>query len=123
MAENPVEKKAAENPGIPEISKGLARNPIGIFSLFIMLVESLAAGVLTVRTVNLRPYERGPLIWFIVLFPVLVLFVFNNLVMHHHWRLYGPREHRTVASLLGQLGQQQIDRKVNSKFEIGRAHV
>ena len=58
------------------IAKGLARNPLGIIALFIVLVYGFAALVTTFNS-SFTPAERLPLIYFLVIFPVLVLGVFT----------------------------------------------
>lgn len=72
---------------------GLARNPLGIIALFIVLVYGFASIVVSFSK-NLRPDDLTPLISFLVLFPVLVLIVFTWLVSKHHHKLYGPAEYQ-----------------------------
>ena len=74
-----------------KIAKKLARNPLGIIALFIVLVYGLAS-LTTVYAGTLTTSERLPLIYFLVLFPVLVLGVFTYLVIYHSDKLYGPRD-------------------------------
>lgn len=73
-----------------ETAKGLSRNPLGIIALFIVLVYAFAA--LVVGVGKMEAGERLPLIWFLVLFPVLVLGVFAWLVSCHHRKLYAPED-------------------------------
>ena len=70
----------------------LARNPLGIIALFIVLLYGIAGLVLGVSSGNLEPSERQPLIWFLVVFPVVVLAVFYRLVTAHHVKLYAPHD-------------------------------
>lgn len=70
----------------------LARNPLGIIALFIVLVYGIAGLVLGVSSGNLEPSERQPLVWFLVIFPVVVLAVFYRLVTVHHVKLYAPHD-------------------------------
>jgi len=53
-----------------DTAKGLAKNPLGIIALFIVLVYGFAA-LVTAFSASLSESERLPLIWFLVLFPVL----------------------------------------------------
>src|SRR5207237_3070984 len=53
-------------------AKGLARNPLGIIALFIVLVYGFAS-LVTAFAGSFTAEERLPLIYFLVLFPVLVL--------------------------------------------------
>lgn len=70
----------------------LARNPLGIIALFIVLVYGIAGLVLGYSAAKLEAHEKLPLIWFLVLFPVIVLGVFMRLVTHHHAKLYAPHD-------------------------------
>ena len=65
-----------------QTAKGLARNPLGIIALFIVLVYGLAA-LMTAFSSHLTASERVPLIWFLIVFPVIVLAVFAWLVSKH----------------------------------------
>jgi len=73
------------------IAKGLARNPLGIIALFIVLVYGFAALVTTFNS-SFTPAERLPLVYFLVIFPVLVLGVFTWLVSAHSNKLFAPSD-------------------------------
>ena len=70
----------------------LARNPLGILALFLLLVYGVAGLVFGVAARTLTSQERQPLIWFLVVFPVLVLLLFAWLVTRHHTKLYAPTD-------------------------------
>jgi hypothetical protein len=70
----------------------LSRNPLGIIALFIVLVYGIAGIVLGFSSQHLEPCERQPLIWFLVVFPVIVLAAFYRLVTCHHAKLYAPHD-------------------------------
>lgn len=102
-----------------ETAKGLARNPLGIIALFIVLVYGFASLVTTFAG-SFTPNERLPLIWFMVLFPVLVLFVFAWLVSRHSGKLFAPSDFRNeenyvrmqltaVASLVAATAKSDAD--------------
>ena len=76
-----------------------ARNPLGIIALFIVLVYGFAS-LTTASATTLTPAERILLIYFLVLFPVLVLFVFLYLVTFHIGKLYGPSDFRDERNFL-----------------------
>lgn len=76
-----------------QTAQGLSRGPLGIIALFIVLVYGFASLVAAFGS-SFQPTERVPLIYFLVLFPVLVLGVFTWLVAKHHDKLYGPRDFR-----------------------------
>lgn len=73
-----------------KIVRHSARNPLGIIGLFIFLVYAIAGLALTGSVSHLNETERLPLIWFLVLFPVIILLVFFRLVTQHHTKLYAP---------------------------------
>lgn len=68
---------------------GLARNPLGIIALFIVLVYGFAS-LVTVFAASFTPAERLPLIYSLILFPVLVLVIFAWLVSRHSGKLFAP---------------------------------
>ena len=80
-------------------AKGLARNPLGIIALFIVLIYGFAALTLGINS-SLQATERLPLVWFLVLFPVVVLFTFGWLVSQHHEKLYAPGDYKTDEGFL-----------------------
>lgn len=82
-----------------DTAKGLARNPLGIIALFIVLVYAFAALVVGASG-KLAPGERVPIVWFLVIFPVIVLGVFAWLVSCHHNKLYAPSDFRDEENFL-----------------------
>jgi CheY-like chemotaxis protein len=80
-----------------EVAKGLARNPLGIIALFIVLVYGLAC-LVTAFSKSLVQGERTPLIYFLVVFPVLVLGVFTWLVSQHSGKLFAPADFKDEAN-------------------------
>lgn len=91
--------------GFGETAKGLARNPLGVIALFLVLVYALASLVLGVGS-HLTSLERLPMVWFLVVFPLLVLGVFTLLVTRHHPKLYAPSDFEDDDSFLA-LAQRQ----------------
>lgn len=76
-------------------AKSLASNPLGIVALFIVLVYALALVAL------FAPGDhKSVIVWFLVLFPVLVLAVFAWLVIQHHHKLYAPGDFRDDQSFI-----------------------
>lgn len=73
-----------------DTAKGLAKNPLGIIALFIVLIYGFAALLLGMTADTLTDDMKLPLVWFLVVFPVMVLCVFTWLVAKHHAKLYGP---------------------------------
>jgi hypothetical protein len=78
-------------------AKGLARNPLGIIALFIVLIYGFASMTLGINA-KLEPAERAPLVWFLVAFPFAVLWLFGWLVSRHHENLYAPGDYRSDES-------------------------
>jgi CheY-like chemotaxis protein len=72
-------------------AKSLARNPLGIIALFIVLVYGFAS-LVTAFTGSFTAAERLPLIYFLIGFPVLVLGVFAWLVSKHSGKLFAPSD-------------------------------
>lgn len=73
------------------IARGLARNPLGIIALFIVLVYGFASMV-TAFSGAFTSSEKLPLIYFLVGFPVLVLVAFTWLVSKHSGKLFAPSD-------------------------------
>ena len=76
-----------------DVAKGLARNPLGIIALFIVMVYGLASLVISFGD-SFSPAERIPLIYFLVIFPVIVLGVFAWLVSYRQGNLFAPSDFR-----------------------------
>ena len=82
-----------------DVASQLARNPLGIIALFIVLVYGCAS-LTTIYAENLMPSERSLLIYFLVLFPVCVLLVFVYLVIFHSGNLYAPSDFRDEGNYM-----------------------
>lgn len=92
-------------------AKDLARNPLGIIALFILLVYGFACLVLGITGKTLDASERLPLVWFLVVFPVVVLCAFYRLVAKHHRKLYAPSDFQDESHFLGEEGEALIARQ------------
>jgi hypothetical protein len=77
--------------GIVGAAKSLARNPLGIIALFIVLVYGVAA-LVTSAAGSFTHDERIPLVYFLVAFPFVVLAVFTWLVSAHSNKLFAPAD-------------------------------
>jgi hypothetical protein len=73
------------------IAVSLARNPLGIIALFLVLVYGFAA-LVTAFAGSMTEPEKLPLVYFLVIFPVLVLAVFTWLVARHSNKLFAPSD-------------------------------
>jgi hypothetical protein len=92
-------------------AKDLARNPLGIIALFILLVYGFACLVLGITGKTLDAGERLPLVWFLVVFPVVVLCAFYRLVAKHHRKLYAPSDYQDEANFLREQGESLVARQ------------
>ena len=81
----------------------VARNPLGIIGLFISLIYGFANWMLGSTANTLVSCERIIIIWFIVLFPVMILIAFCYLVVNHHGKLYAPKDYNKDESFLQTL--------------------
>lgn len=80
-------------------AKGLTKNPLGIIALFISLIYGFACLVLSSSIDNLcGNSERLPLIWFMIIFPILILIGFIYLVVKHHSKLYAPSDFKEESN-------------------------
>jgi CheY-like chemotaxis protein len=79
--------------GFSDTARVLARNPLGIIALFIVLVYGFAC-LVTAFAGSFTPAQKTPLIYFLVVFPVLVLCVFSWLVSKHSGKLFAPSDFR-----------------------------
>lgn len=85
-----------------DTAKGLSKNPLGIIALFIVLVYGFASLVVGASSL-LQADERFPIIWFLVLFPCIVLGIFAWLVSQHHEKLYAPSDYKNESNFLESL--------------------
>ena len=83
------------------IATKLARNPLGIIGLAFVLVYGIAGLVATSSV--LREQERLIFVWFLVIFPVVILGTFYRLVTKHHSKLYAPSDFRDDRGFLEAL--------------------
>jgi len=93
-------------------AKGLTRNPLGIIALFVSLIYGFACLVLSTSISNLHgDSERLPLIWFIIMFPLVILVAFIFLVIKHHEKLYSPSDYRGDESFIQTIDKYRVKEK------------
>ncbi len=98
-------------------AKSLSKNPLGIIALFISLIYAFACALLGVSLNNISEQnERLPLIWFIILFPVVILLAFIYLVVNHHEKLYAPSDYRDDNTFIKAMDTKAIQNK--TKIEV-----
>lgn len=106
-----------DDPELTVFRNGLTRNPLGVIALFITLVQSFATLLLGFGGDRLHSHEKAPLIWFVVLFPFLVLWVFFRLVTEYHGNLYSPSEYRSDQAFFSKLPQELQDARLDEDVE------
>jgi len=96
----------------------LARNPLGIIALFIVLVYAMATGLLGFSNQVWLPSERISIIGFLILFPPTVFFTFIWLVVKHPEKLYAPSDFREDSSFLDYTDSSGHRRKIQSEAQL-----
>jgi CheY-like chemotaxis protein len=81
-----------------ESAKGFTKSPLGIIALFIVLVYGFATLAVTFGN-NLKDHLT-PLIYFLIIFPVIVFVGFLWLVSKHHNKIYGPSDFKNEENFL-----------------------
>lgn len=99
------------------IAQRLARNPLGIIALFIVLIYALAVLLVGVSGEKLTSNERLPLVWFIVVFPFVVLFAFFRLVANHHSKLYAPSDYRDERLFFHPLTLAEQEARIKAEVD------
>jgi hypothetical protein len=99
-------------------AKDLAKNPLGIIALFIVLVYGFACLLFGFSAEKLISQERMPIIYFVILFPIAILILFGWLVSKHHDKLYAPSDFKDDKSFLATINQDKIKNINNNEFII-----
>jgi len=90
----------------------LSQGPLGIIALFIVLIHGFASLVLGLAATDIGEGNRSILVWFLVLFPVVVFFIFAWLVSCHHAKLYPPQAFREEGYFVSlAFGQSSFDKR------------
>lgn len=102
---------------LEKVAPKFAKNPLGIIALFIVLIYGFASLLVGTAGGNLEAAQRWPIIWFLVIFPFVVLFVFAWLVSTHHTKLYAPSDFRDEKLFIGVQPPEQRQRKLDQEIE------
>ncbi len=73
-------------------AKTLAKNPLGIIALFIVMVYAVASIVMSLGEAEFYSNPFHPAVLFLAGFPAVVLSAFTYLVACHHEKLYAPSD-------------------------------
>lgn len=99
-------------------TKGLTRNPLGIIALFVSLIYGFACLVLSTSISNLENnIERLPLIWFIIIFPIVILIAFIYLVVNHHEKLYAPGDFRGDDAFIQTIDENKRKQRIKEEVK------
>ncbi|MCA6361996.1 MAG: hypothetical protein IM638_03100 [Bacteroidetes bacterium] len=105
----------------PKLTPRFIRNPLGIIGSFISLIYGFACFTLDKSISNLEnENERLPLIWFVIIYPILILILFFILVVKHHTKLYAPSDFKdeSIFSSLATISPENIEIKANRDAEL-----
>ena len=86
----------------------LAKNPLGIISLFVFFIEAIATVSLNIA---IDSVYAGHIVWFIILFPTMIVFLFFGTLWIKRESLYAPMDYsdpKTFQSLLRPV-EQKVD--------------
>lgn len=86
------------------------RNPLGLIGLFIVLIYGFGA-LVAGASPELTTDQRWVLVWFVVLFPPIVLSALYRLVTRHHSKLYAPADWKDERLLYGPQTLEQITQR------------
>ena len=95
----------------------LSRNPLGIITLFILLIYSFATLLLSFQGKGLEFGQKWCFTIFLIAFPVLVLVDFNILVIFHHTKLYGPYDYRSDDAFFNAISAKEAEKKYEEKVK------
>ena len=96
----------------------LSQGPLGIIALFIVLIHAFASLVIGFSP-HIGDADRHILIWFLAIFPVVVLFVFTWLVACRHANLYPPQAFRNEQYFRDlAFGQSRFDQRDRNAGEV-----
>ena len=83
---------------------------MGIIGLFISLVYALAV-IVAGFSASLSTGQRWLLIVFVVAFPFVMLYVFQDLVKHYHTNLYSPKDYERPEDFVKVASRSNIERR------------
>lgn len=98
--------------------KTFVRNPLGIIGLFVTIAYLIAAILLGYGLDKLHDAaERLLLIWFVILFPLVILFTFYKLVTKHYNKLYGPSDFQKDEHFMTFANRDEVQHNNQEKLK------
>src|SRR3982750_2138133 len=76
-----------------------AKNQLGIIAVLIILIYAFASIVIGFSG-KIDPSQKWPLVWFLAVFPLIVLGIFGWLLSRHHGKLYVAGREKVLAGKL-----------------------
>lgn len=105
--------------------KRFVQNPLGVIALFVTALYGIASMLFSSAFDNLQgDKERLPVIWFVILFPIIMFGTFVWLVVKHNHKLYSPgdfKDEKWFAVVNGKTftpGKEPTAIKKEEKIEI-----
>lgn len=102
---------------IEESATKLSRNPLGIIALFILLIYGFATLLFGFVGDGLTKNQKWCFVLFLIIFPVIVLFVFEHLVVKHHRKLYAPGDFKDEKYFMQPLSEQEVSDKISKEVD------
>jgi hypothetical protein len=94
------------------------RNQLGVIALLIFLIYALASIVIGFSG-HIEASQKWPLVWFLVVFPLLVLAIFGWLLSRHHGKLViAGAESGSGEMFLSTLTPDQQRRKLSKELSV-----
>ena len=81
------------------------------------MVYGFACLVIGVGGASLESQERFPIVWFVVIFPVLVLGAFYRLVTAHHKKLYAPSDFKDEKLFFQPLSEEKRQERLEEEVK------
>jgi hypothetical protein len=97
------------------------RNPLGVIAMFVSFAYVSMVVSFTLGIDKLHgTLERLPIIYFLILFPIIILSVFCWLIIGHTWKLYSPAEY-SDAEIFSFMSGKEIEKKQKEKVSETKA--
>ena len=97
----------------------LAKTPLGIIAIFVVLVEGIVAYIFT-NSQNVDYSIQLIFTLFAVFFPIIVIGIFWHLVINHNTKLYSPSEYKASDDFLiaNGIDPSKVARELEKDIEV-----